>query len=94
MTSLAPYPSNLKKTLDSIYSCLQQIVRLRSQDSQAFNNLSSTFIMGRKVAKVPANSTDVAGNVPGDFAVTASFVYFCIDTGGTAEWVRAPVAVF
>lgn len=95
MTTLKPYPSNLKKTLDSIFNCLQQIVRLRPQDSQAFTNISNTFVMGRKVAKVPASSTDVTGSYIGDVNFTDAFLYFCVDNGsGGAEWVRVSASTF
>lgn len=80
------------KTEDDILKGLQYIVRLRSDDVEAYNNLNNVFISGRKVGRIPSGSSDViTGDVVGDFNVNATYAYFLIDNAGTAEWRRVAV---
>lgn len=84
------YP-NIKNE-DDILRGLQYIVRLRSDDVEAYNNLNNVFISGRKVGRIPSGSPDVIdGDVVGDFNVNATHAYFLIDNAGTAEWRRVAV---
>lgn len=96
MTALKPYPSNIRADTQSLFETLQQIVRLRPQDTQAFGNLANIFIAGRKVNKVPANSADVADtDVIGDVNFTKDFIYSCVSDGsGGSVWRRIAQGAF
>lgn len=94
MTPFKSYPTNIPKTLDGVWNALLQITRLRPQDASAIGNLPQQFVLGRKVNKVPASSTDIADSQPGDFNVTPTFGYYCINNAGTAEWVQWAVSSF
>lgn len=80
-------PSTLKRVLDFI-------TRERQRDVDDWNGLPQRFIGGRRVSKVPANSSDITGSTVGDFNVTTSFAYFCVNNAGTPTWVRVAVGSF
>lgn len=94
INALKTYPSNVVATSMDCANALNKIAQIRSDDRVQWNNLNNTFVAGRKVAKVPANSSDTSGNVAGDFNVTTAYAYFCINNAGTVEWVRAAVGTF
>jgi hypothetical protein len=91
---LSPYPFNIPPHSVDCATALNKIAQIRSDDRTKWNNLNNVFIAGRRVAKVPANSSDTSGNVAGDFNVTTAYAYFCINNAGTVEWVRAAVGTF
>lgn len=67
----------------------KDVARKRQEDIVEFNNLPNVFISGRKVAKVPTGSADVApSDRIGDLNYDASYLYICVDDGGTAAWRR------
>ena len=87
------YPANITETIPGLAMALRFICRLRGDDIREFKNLSQTFISGRRVAKVPSSSTASADDRLGDFNVTSSYAYFCVDNGsGTAVWRRVAVS--
>ena len=88
------YPSVVNRTLDGCLSVLDWISRERLSDISDRNNFPNLFIGGRKVQKIPTNSADISGSAVGDFNVTTTYVYFCVNNAGTATWVRAAVAGF
>lgn len=88
------YPTITDDKNPTMKSALDYISRVRQNDIQDWNSLPNTYIAGRKVAKVPTASTDITGSFPGDFNVTASFAYFCVNNSGTVEWVRVAVGTF
>jgi hypothetical protein len=94
MTPLKPYPTNIPKTLEGVWNALLQITRLRPQDIGVVGNLPNQFVAGRKVNTVPSTSTASAGDQVGDFNVTTTFAYYCVNNAGTAEWVRVAVGTF
>ena len=80
-------------TEDTVVDVVRQIVRLRDNDITDRNTFPSVFILGRKVTKVPSASTDVAStDRVGDFNVTATYAYFCINNAGTVTWRRTAVS--
>lgn len=88
---MQPYPKDIdEKTL---VPSLRVISRLRDQDITDRNTFDSRYVLGRKVGKVPTSSIDIAATDRiGDFNVTDSFAYYCIDNSGTAEWRRVGVS--
>jgi hypothetical protein len=84
------YPQVSKDTLQSHGDALRFIAQTRTKDVQDWNNLPQTFMAGRKVGKVPSSHSDVASTDRiGDFNVTSSYAYFCVDNSGTTEWRRS-----
>jgi len=80
-------------TEDTVVDVVNQIVRLRDNDITDRNTFPSVFLSGRSVAKVPTSAADVvATDRIGDFNVTATYAYYCIDNAGTVEWRRSAVA--
>lgn len=91
---MKPYPTLSDSSNASLKTVVDFITRERTKDITDFNGLPNTYIAGRKVAKIPTSSSDIAGSFPGDFNVTASFAYFCINNAGTTQWVRVAVGTF
>lgn len=81
-----PYP----KLLDDPNTVIRAIVQERTSDIADFNNLKNVFVSGRTVYRaIPTSSTDILPtDRPGDQIVTLNFIYFCVNNGGTAVWVR------
>lgn len=74
---------------------LRDIVNIRKDDIIQAKNLPQTYILGRKVGRIPASSADViAGDKVGDFNVTLTHAYYLIDNAGTGTWVRSTVGTF
>lgn len=89
------YPSLLKETIQDIAKVLREIVRLReSEDIGDFDNLTHTFMRGRKVEKVPASHSDTStDDTEGDFNFSAAYLYIAVDDSGTLKWARVALNV-
>lgn len=91
---LKEYPSYQANTLQEVIEHLRQINNIRKDDILQAKNLNNTYILGRKVGKIPTGSADVtAGDKIGDFNAAhdgfQAYAYFLIDNGsGTAQWHR------
>jgi hypothetical protein len=73
---------------DTLLRFCQDIARTREEDIEDFNNLTNTFMRGRKVGKIPTGSSDVASaDRIGDFNYDADYLYICVDDSGAA-WRR------
>lgn len=80
-------------TPERIAEILQEITRLRERDVEDFDNLPNIFMRGRKVAKIPTQSTDVAlDDRAGDFNYDTSYIYVCVDTGSGLAWRRTTLS--
>ena len=85
------YPKTI--TQDTVVDVVSQIARLRDNDITDRNNFPNVFLSGRSVARVPASAADVtATDRVGDFNVTTTYAYFCVDNAGTAVWRRCAVS--
>ena len=85
------YPK--KVTEDTVVDVVSQIVRLRDNDITDRNTFPSVFLSGRSVAKVPSSAADVAAtDRVGDFNVTATYAYFCVNNAGATVWRRVAVS--
>lgn len=83
------YPTITPNTEKDRIELLRLIVRERTNDINEFNNLQNRFMAGRKVAKVPTGSLDVADtDRVGDFNYDDQYYYLLVDNAGTAEWRR------
>jgi hypothetical protein len=84
------------RDLIGIETAYDRVVEIRDDDLTAFNNLSELFIGGRKVEKIPANSTDIAiTDKEGDVNYNATNLYILMDIGGgTLEWRTVALAAF
>lgn len=95
MITLQHYPYWPAQTVDDIKDQLRTITNIRKDDITQIQNIQQTFVSGRKVGKIPANSADiVATDKVGDFNVTTGFAYYLVDNSGTPEWVRVAVGSF
>lgn len=75
------YPQVIQDSLQEHTNVLKQISRLRQEDVQAFTNLTQTYVLGRKVGKIPATSNDViATDRLGDFNVDSAYAYFLVSS--------------
>ena len=69
---------------------LQDIVKERKTDVADFNNLTNTFISGRKSGKIPTGSSDVAAtDFINDVNWDENFIYVLVNVSGVPEWRRA-----
>lgn len=92
---MQPYPANTQPTIDSMASWIAFVSRARSSDINEFNNISSTFIAGRKVGKIPSGSTDISSDDRvGDFNYDPGYIYICIENGGSAAWRRVALSAW
>lgn len=88
------YPQRIENKLENHTDWLRNVARERMHDVQDFTNLPNVFLRGRKVAKVPTASADITDSREGDFNVTATYAYFCVNNGGTLVWRRVAVAAW
>ena len=92
------YPAiPIDATLEDLTKSAAYIQRLREEDVTDFNNLPQTYMLGRKVGKIPTASNDVdATDRLGDFsfALNAAYMYFFVDNAGTPEWRRVTLGSF
>lgn len=91
---MRPYPALQKTDPKSFKEWIDFVTRERVTDSNFSNSLPNTYIAGRRVTKIPANSSDITGSFPGDFNITSTFSYSCINSAGTVQWVRSAVSTF
>lgn len=84
---MKPYP--IVNRPEDLVDFAKDVARKRQEDIANFNNLPNLFMSGRKVGKVPTGSSDIApSDRVGDFNYTTSYLYICVDNGGTAAWRR------
>jgi len=90
------YPSLTTKDTEDLAKALQQIIRIRKEDVQDYDNLNNVFISGRSVGRVvPTTSADVLDTDRlGDILFTATYIYNLIDNSGTLEWRRVTQGSF
>lgn len=88
------YPYWKAETLTDMSEQLRQITNIRKDDISTISQITSSFVAGRKVGKIPSSSTDVnpKSDKVGDINYTASFLYILIDNGGTPVWRRIALA--
>lgn len=92
---MAPDSASTDKKVDDLRNFCNFVNRQRPQDVTQFNNLSQTFVMGRKVGKIPTSSTDVvAADRVGDLNFDASYGYICVNDSGSAVWRRWSLATW
>lgn len=88
-TNMQNYPTIHKDTLDEVLVTLKRVVELRSQDITDRNNFPNIFMTGRKVAKVPATSNDIAvTDNELDFNYDDTYFYYAILITGSLKWRR------
>lgn len=90
------YPLIKESTNRAMFDMLSFIGRARKDDVQAWDNLPNMFMSGRKVGKVPVNSTDIAPtDRVGDFNYDDTYYYFVVELSpGVAQWRTLPVTNF
>jgi len=89
------YPGYSLATLQDVIDILRVIVYLRKDDIKQAQNLNNIYILGRKVAKIPANSSDVSPTDRiGDISYTPTAMYVLVDNAGTPEWVKSTLSTF
>lgn len=89
---MEPYPQLASESPSDMANVLRAISRERGNDISDFKNLTNVFIKGRKVAKVPTASNDVAtGDRLGDFNYDADYLYILVDDSGAA-WRRVAIS--
>lgn len=89
------YPTIHKDTQDEVLITLKRVVELRSQDITDRNNFPNIFMTGRKVAKVPATSNDIAATDNElDFNYDDTYFYYAILISGNLKWRRIAHGAF
>ncbi len=87
------YPYWNAESLDEIKNQLRQITNTRKDDITVITQITSSFITGRKVGKIPTGSIDVqVADKVGDINYDANYLYILIDDSGTPAWRRATLA--
>ena len=85
------YPKTI--TQDTVVDVVSQIARLRDNDITDRNNFPNVFLSGRSVSRIPSSATDVeTTDRVGDFNVTSTYAYFCVNNSGTVIWRRCAVS--
>lgn len=89
MSELKDYPRLLNGTPEDMRDVLYEIIRTRSQDQAAFDQIKAKYIAGRKVTRTPSASNDVlTTDRLGDLSADENYIYILIDDSGLA-WRRA-----
>ena len=85
------YPNFLES--NDVPELLRYIVKERKNDVKDFDNLTNTFISGRKSGKVPTGAADISDtDRVGDFSYDVNYIYIVVNNAGTAEWRRAALS--
>lgn len=93
--SFKDYPYWGAENLEEIREQLRQITNTRKDDISTISQITSSFVSGRKVGRVPSSSADVlVTDKVGDINYTASFLYILVDNAGTPVWRRATLAAW
>lgn len=88
-----PYPNFDQDNPDDVARFCTFVNRERGNDITQFNSIYQTFIMGRKVGKIPTSSADVATTDRlGDVNWTSSYLYILVDNSGTPSWRRVALS--
>lgn len=86
---MKPWPTIREGSQQEIVDFCRYISRSRQEDVAESVNFYNIFIQGRKVGKIPSSSADVvATDRVGDFNYSDSYLYLCVDSGGSAVWRR------
>lgn len=92
--SFKDYPYWPAETLEDIRIQMRQITSTRKDDISTISQITSSFVSGRQVGKIPVSSTDVnpSQDKVGDRSYDANFIYILIDNAGTPEWRRTALS--
>lgn len=89
------YPYWVPSTLAEVIKQLQQIASTRKDDISTITQITSSFVSGRKVGRLPTSSTNVlATDKVGDVNYDASYLYILVDNAGTPTWRRATLGTW
>lgn len=90
------YPYWNAETLEDVREQLRQITYARKDDISTISQITSSFVAGRKVGKIPTSSADVdaAKDKVGDINYTASYLYILVDNAGTPSWRRVALSAW
>lgn len=87
------YPYYSAETSEDVQMLLRQITNTRKDDIATISQITSSFISGRKVGKIPSSSADVqVSDKVGDVNYTAGYFYILVDNSGTPAWRRIALA--
>lgn len=88
------YPYWNTESLEELREQLRQITNIRKEDITVISQITSSFVSGRKVGKIPTSSADVDADKDkvGDINYTASFLYILVDNAGTPAWRRVALS--
>jgi hypothetical protein len=94
---MRPYTKLLGENLQEVIDSLREIVEVRRNDIQDFDNLNNVFISGRRVGRIPSGATDVIdGDKVNDFNIADDsgtvYLYSLVNISGTAEWRRVALS--
>ena len=89
------YPYWPAESIDEIKELLRQITNTRKDDIVTISQITSSFVSGRKVGKIPTSSMDVeVVDKVGDVNYDADYFYILIDDSGTPAWRRIALATW
>lgn len=92
---LKDYPYFPTENLEDLKEQVRQITNIRKDDISIISQITSSFVSGRKVGKIPTSSADVVpSDKVGDINYTASFLYILIDNSGTPAWRRVALSAW
>lgn len=87
------YPYWSASTLIDVTEQLRQITSIRKSDITTISQITSSFVSGRKIGRVPSSSIDVlATDKVGDINYSASYLYILVDNAGTPVWRRTALS--
>lgn len=89
------YPAMVLRSVDDVIILCRYILKERSNDVNDFNNLKNIFMSGRKVNKIPTESTDVLpSDRVGDMNYDDNYIYLLVDNSGNPQWRRVALAAW
>lgn len=88
------YPYYPAESMEDVREQLRLITNTRKDDITAISQITGSYMIGRKVGKIPTSSTDVDPDTDkvGDMNYSASYLYILVDNAGTPVWRRTTLA--
>lgn len=88
------YPELRGESLEDVIEWIEEVTNKRERDVGDFDNISSSYMRGRKVDKIPTAYNDTStDDREGDFNYDESYFYLAVLDSGTLKWSRQPHSV-
>lgn len=85
---MKPYPKLSPDNPSDVPEILRYMIKERGNDIKDFDNLTNTFMSGRKVGIIPTGAATSSSDRIGDYNADGDYFYLVVPFGSTSEWRR------